>query len=184
MNKNSIRTLLLGKTLYVANQNGFYQISLSDGSVKDDKPYNYDEFLTKLKNSKIIKDMTKKVLSTRLKLYVWDNYTDIDKKSMKDVFENLSFLVTDIVLINNLIRRSIPTLVISIDGIHYIHDSSIYYDYYSHGKNVCDLVKSIKINLNFSKYVQICANNIDYLKDKDALYYEEKSQIIEKILKI
>ena len=47
MNKNSIRTLLLGKTLYVVNQNGFYQISLSDGSVKDDKPYNYDEFLTK-----------------------------------------------------------------------------------------------------------------------------------------
>ena len=186
MKQIKYKLLIVYNKLYFYDiiENKCYKINCSKDSLKDDKIFNVTKFLKDIKNNEKLKKISNKLIGESLEIIVWENYTDADKKLLNDIFVDLNFSTIEYKDIKFYLNVSIAHFILSIDGIHYISDVEVYYNY---GRQYLDLNETLRFikNKNKIKRFIIISENIDIkCLDSHALVYENNKTFFDDLMKI
>lgn len=183
--KNINRALIYNNNLYFYDfkRNNINIISFDNKCLKDNKIYDLDLFIKTIKTNNVIKKITNKLVGENLEFIFWSNYSEVDKKVLVEVFNNLNFTQVELKNIKECLKNTIPNLVVSLDGVYYISEIESYFNYISHNDSVIETVDFIKEKYNIKKYILIGNRSGLSLVDEEAYMYENNKNIFEDLLK-
>ena len=140
-------------------------------------------FIKSIKSSNTIKKITNKLVGENLEFIFWSNYSEVDKKVIMELFNNLNFSQVELKNIKDCLKNNIPNVVFSVDGIYYISEIETYFNYISHNDSVIETIDFIKEKYNIEKYILIGNRSGLSLVDKEAFMYENNKNFFEDLLR-
>lgn len=158
-------------------------ISCDNNCLKDNKIYDLDIFIKTIKANSSIKKITNKLVGENLEFIFWNNYSEVDKKVLIEVFNNLNFSQIELKNIKNYLKNTIPNLVVSLDGVYYISEIESYFNYISHNDSVIETIDFIKEKYNIKKYILIGNRSGLSLVDEESFMYENNKTFFEDLLR-
>lgn len=158
-------------------------VDCSEKCIKDNKIYDLNSFISDVKTSYIIKKISNKLIGEKIEIIFWSNYSEVDKRVLQEMFNDLNFSAVEFINIKELLKSNLPNLIVSIDGIYLICDIEAYFNYISHNDSIIEAIDFIKERYNIDKYVLIGNRNGLSLVDESAYIYENNEAFFEDLLR-
>lgn len=183
--KDKHRAIIYNNKLYFYDyKNDNIDVTLcSLQSLKNNKIYDLNSFLNDVKSSSVIKKISNKLVGEKIEIVFWSNYSEVDKKALLELFNNLNFSLVDFIDIKDILNEKLPIIIVSLDGIYLISEISAYFNYISHNDSIIEAIDFIKKRYGISKYILIGNRNGLSLIDDSAYLYENNDTYFEDLLK-
>lgn len=153
-----------------------------DAILRDDKLSNPVAFSQLIQNSKIIKQISRRITPTDILIFKWGNYLPSDEKILNDFFNSYNVNHLYYKDISTILPANNPTLVLSADGIHYCAARYCYYSYETTSFNLLEAIEYITKKNNLKKYI-ILGTKRDLTIVHNQYYFENNDTFFEDLLK-
>ncbi len=182
---NKYRAIIYNNKLYLYDykKNKVDIINFDEKCLKDNKIFDLNSFSNNIKTNNVIKKISNKLIGEKIEFVIWNNYSEVDKRILLEVFNDLNFSQVEFKNIKELLNINIPNIVVSIDGVYYINDIDAYFNYISHNDSVIDTIDFIKERYNLNNYVLIGNRNGLSIVDDKSYLYENNRTFFEDLLK-
>ena len=182
---NKYRAIIYNNKLYLYDykKNKVDIINFDEKCLKDNKIFDLNSFSNNIKTNNVIKKISNKLIGEKIEFVIWNNYSEVDKRILLEVFNDLNFSQVEFKNIKELLNINIPNIVVSIDGVYYINDIDAYFNYISHNDSVIDTIDFIKERYNLNNYVLIGNRNGLSIVDDKSYLYENNRTFFEDLIK-
>lgn len=182
--KNLYKALIYNNVLhfYDYKLKKIIKIRFTKNAIKDNKIIDLKQFIKEIKNNNLVKRISGKIVSEKIQIITWPNYTNVDKGALYEAFSELNFGFIDYTSIDSLLKMCLPNIIVCCDGIYYIYEVMSYFDYASHHNNILDLIDFIKSKYSVNNYILIQNEDIVNIIDSNAYLYENNDNYFDEML--
>lgn len=158
-------------------------IDCSEKSLKNNKIYELNTFVSDVKTSSVVKKISNKLIGEKIEIIYWSNYSEVDKRVLLEMFNDLNFSTVEFRNIKELLKPNIPNVIVSLDGVYLISDIEAYFNYISHNDSIIEAIDFIKNRYTINNYILIGNRNGLSMIDESAYLYENNENFFEDLLK-